>query len=634
MASGKARPSWHWERRDPRVSGASGDLAKLFRNESVKAPGVLADAAPSPLATIVSREVIQNAWDAARDLRAGRSEGEEPPFRLDFLFRTYDGADKRALSESLGLPDLARRARMNDRRALGLGPRDALDELGGEEPLAVLEVREQGASGMYGRFDHPESKLFLALAAVGVTNKAAGSGGSFGYGKAGLIRGSSIHAVYAYTCFEERPDDPRVTRRLLGMAYWGEHRHEGTAFTGFARFGVERDGWQQPLENSAADAFAERLGMQARQPHLDSELGTSLLLVDPTVTPEDLCAAIERNWWPALIDNAFVVTVTDARGTRLVPRPRRNRTLASFVRAYELAVVAQDANVEQEAARNLGVTRATKGRELPVGSIGLVADLDGWSRARPGASEGDEPYSEKSLVALVRSPRMVVEYLEVGSQAPHVRGVFVAHEAIDDLLRQSEPKSHDEWQTEGAEEGIDPQAHKVAASVTAKVRTAVRDFRKRLRPPSPPEDVIVLPTLQGLLRNLQRHGGAGGELQPPTGDGIRTDIQQQLLAGEDPTTVRMRATVTLRRDLTIHPAPVLVAVELQYRFQEDERSGAACKAFVKRPPAFGWDGPAGGRLVGELGDEPARFVLNTASYSSDWTGRLAVEVELVKERAR
>lgn len=629
VAERKTGVSWHWERRDPRVSGVSGDLAKLFRNETVKTPGALNHEAPSTLATTIAREVVQNAWDAARELRT--SEPGLPRFRLEFHFRRYDGAEKIQLVRRLGLHDLERRVRHIDRQGVGLGPTDCLDSLSSDGPLNLLEVRERGASGMYGRFDDPKSKLFLALAAVGVTNKAIGSGGSFGYGKAGLIRGSSIHSVYAYTCFRERADDIGVTRRFLGMTYWGAHEVDGVAFSGFSRFGAERDGWIQPLENEAADRVAEAVQLPIRKAMEDDDLGTSLLLVDPTIGASDLCNALERNWWPAIIDNAFVTTVIDYDGKRLVPRPRKNRLLSSFVRAYELAVTAQDAEVDSELSKSLGNTRAVKGAELPVGRIGLVADAEGWSIPRSNGAADDE--SERSIVALVRSPRMVVQYLDVGSRAPFVRGVFVASDPVDDLLRQTEPKGHDEWQTFAGEEGVEPTAHRVAASVHQKIRQAVADFRRKVKPPPPAEDAVVLPLLQSLLRRLSRESGPAILPTIDKRDSIVTAVHQELQPGEEPGTVRVVATLTAAVRPGMFTVSPTVAVELSYRFQEDDRVGSECRATLHPPAGFRPEPGSTGRIIGQLTEVPKRFELHTDSYSGDWTGRLIANVVRVEASA-
>jgi hypothetical protein len=72
-------PRWCWEQPNPNHSGASGDLSKLFRNVSVKQPGPFKLEAPPEDATILAREVIQNSWDAAIELRERWAHQSPPP---------------------------------------------------------------------------------------------------------------------------------------------------------------------------------------------------------------------------------------------------------------------------------------------------------------------------------------------------------------------------------------------------------------------------------------------------------------------------------------------------------------------------------------------------------------------------
>src|SRR5262249_50894021 len=155
----------------------------------------------------------------------------------------------------------------------------------------------------------------LAMASIGYTEKPDGSGGTFGYGKAGLIRATRTRVVFAYTCFRERPDDPGATRRLLGMTYWGRHKRGGDTFTGFARFGrPQEDGSIAPFENEDADRVADSLGIDLRSAPDPTQLGTTFLIIDPLVEPDDLRVAIERNWWPAIIDERFTPLIHDYDG--------------------------------------------------------------------------------------------------------------------------------------------------------------------------------------------------------------------------------------------------------------------------------------------------------------------------------
>ena len=100
----------------------------------------------------------------------------------------------------------------------------------------------------------------------------------------------------------------------------------------------------------------------------------------------------------------------------------------------------------------------------------------------------------RSLVALVRKPRMVVEYYEVGRAAPYVRGVFVAHDSVDGALRATEPKGHDAWQTTAsASDDIPPAATQCAKDILTRITTSVRNFRQQLKPERHRHDDYVLP---------------------------------------------------------------------------------------------------------------------------------------------
>ena len=289
---------WYWEKTDPNRSGSSGDLSKLFKNENVKQPGVFSAEAPSVDATVLVREVIQNSWDAAIELREDSDDAH--PFEIRFSFGSARAELRRDLITRVGLNELAERVERADDGQLGLHSPNCLEQLSKDEVLPYLLIEESGTTGMYGPWLGDRSKMYLALATVSFHSKRA-TGGSFGYGKSGLIRGSAVRTVVAYTCFRERVDDPRVTRRLLGMVYWGQHHIGERSYTGFARLGDERGPDAiVPFENEKADEIARGLGIPVRDSESPEQLGTSFLLIDPIVRPPDLVKAIERFWWPAL----------------------------------------------------------------------------------------------------------------------------------------------------------------------------------------------------------------------------------------------------------------------------------------------------------------------------------------------
>jgi hypothetical protein len=661
ITDGERSGVWVWEATDPKRSGGAGDLAKLFKNEEVEQPGVLAGGAPSAEATLMAREVIQNSWDAAAELKKRRKAAglAEPGFGISFDFMEVVGparSDFVASSDLLGLKSQLESVRSTEgERALGMPRTAALDHAHDtEQVLQVLRIVESGTTGMYGPFDGAKSKMFLALISLGYTVKDAGAGGSYGYGKAGLIAGSATRTIFAYSCFEPRPDDVvdgvPVTRRLLGMTYWGQHGVGDTNFTGFARLGSDMGDWTAPLTNEVADHLASRLGIEIRSADRDEQLGTTFVLIDPVVDPQDLVEAIERNWWPAIKEGRFIPMVTDQREgssrKRLPPRPLSNPILAPFVRAYELATVPQDNNVAHEFRADLGVLPSALDG-LAVGSIGIVADLDGWSYAVDNEDPDDEStVRNSSLIALTRGPLMVVEYLEpwgMKTSPPFVRGVFVADEDVDDLLRQTEPKAHDAWVTNESrlEDGVDHKAPKVAKHVLKEIGKAARRFQQSLRPPLPPPEDVRLSALAKLFKSVARGGGPTPPPPPPEGDrfvSIRTSSHIVPVDGSG--AIRAEGKVTLSLSEAYKEAHkdskgvssssrARARVRISYKFVEDGKAGESVP--LSLTSSMITDGPnEDGYYDVELTTDYQKVDFESVAYSADWSGRLVVNVVVVQ----
>lgn len=501
--------TWVWDKTEAFKPGMSGDIAKLFRHEEPKNPGVFAVDAPPAAATLLAREVIQNSWDAAREL--AREIDPAPHFAIDFRFAELAGGAKRNLVNALDLQTLAHRVSQLDRRKIGLRQEDCLSEIGDDaKPLRILEIVEHGATGMYGPWDQKKSHMFLALVSLGYTEKLTGAGGSYGYGKAGLISGSRIRTVVGYTCFRAHADEPGITRRLLGMSYWGQHDIGDDNYTGFGSFSSRQDGRIEPFTNDDADRVAQSLDLDLRDTSEPERLGTSFLLIDPAVEPSDLIRAIERSWWPAIEEDDFTVEVIDYTGATRHPRPRQDEVLRSFIDAWELARRKRQPRDEEYASP---LTERDGGGT--VGDLGLVAELSGWSYADQAAGIGDDEVKHRSLVALTRGPRMVVEYHDVGRSQPYLRGTFIADESIDDILRSTEPKAHDAWRTKAADGEVDPEAAAMADHVIRRIKQTVNNHRTRLKPPVPPPEDLTLPFFNDIMRRVMSGMGPGASQPLP-----------------------------------------------------------------------------------------------------------------------
>lgn len=624
--------AWDWEKTDPSRSGSSGDISKLFRHEITKNPGALALEAPHPNATIMAREVIQNSWDAARELQSQfeNADEESPPFEIEFEYRNLEANDKENVVKCLDLASLASRVSGKNRQDIGLRESDCLDDLSTGRDLPVLYVREKGSTGMYGPWEGAKSKMYLALVSVGYTEKAQGAGGSFGYGKAGLIRSSAVRTVVAYTCFQERKDDPGVTRRLLGMTYWGQHEHRSQSCTGFARFADEQ---RRPFVNEQADQIANKLGISVRSPENPEELGTTFLLIEPTVKPEGLLKATERWWWPAIDDQDFFVSVTSHDGEKRHPRPRKDPHLRPFIRAREIATARQDNSPDEERKFSFNSISEGDQRYENPGALGLVADKDGWSYADELVSNAQdrEPVEHKSLVALMRSPKMVVEYYEAGQSAPYVRGAFVAGESIDEVLRDTEPKGHDAWMTTSEDGELGAQNANIAKTVLRRIRNNVNTFRQSVKPSKPEPEDIKLPHFDNIMRKVMSGGKIGSN--PPLSDvrPISIRLSQNLESAGDG---KVRLTGSVRFSLSEHHEEDHADVEamISYRFVEDSRLGSSCPIDIEPQADFDLRSGSPPRFRGTLvSGEEAVFNFSSDPYPSTWTARLIVNADVVNE---
>lgn len=583
---------------------------------------------------LFAREAIQNTWDAARELRAGARPDEYPPFHLELEFRSLVGEAKAKFVEVLGLKEhadhLGEAGRGATRRKVGLGEVDCLDSLDDpREPIRMLVYTEHGALGMEGAWDASESRMMFALNRVGYTMKRLGAGGSYGYGKAGLIAASRVRVIIAYSCFQPSPAaDDHATRRLLGVTYWSNHQHDGSKLTGWAHRGVPDDsGDIMPFSDDEADRVAVQLGLGLRREGIVRERGTTFLIIEPTITAAELKTAIERNWWPAIRSTTepLRVSITDYDGARLVPQvPIDDPDLGPFVRGFDLATRPSDSAVSTEQSYDLGTYAPHGGRTVRLGRLGLVADDKGWSF--PDRMEEEDDIEHTSMIALVRGPRMIVEYHKYNLGMPFVRGCFVAHDDIDDLLRQTEPAAHDKWHESVSADGIVPMAPKVARAVIKEIKEKVKEFKKRFTAPPPRAGELNLPILDELSRLMKGRKPAPPPQNPRTVRMNFLTAAHAIDAGDGK--LLCRSAVEVSVDDWVWPevgnsSDVEVTAVMSVAFVEDEAIGERVELSVTCSNRnFTQSSADDGKYVwrGRLGRvDTATFEITTAPYSADWS---------------
>ncbi len=271
------------------------------------------------------------------------------------------------------------------------------------------------------------------------------------------------------------------------------------------------------------------------------------------------------------------------------------------------------------------------GRFDSPGVLGLVSEFPGWSYpelGEPDADSDDLDLAHASLVALVRKPRMVVEYLVTRQLPPHVRGVFVADDSVDEALRQTEPKLHDAWRTSPSGDVSEEHAD-LAKVILGRVRAHANNFSRELKPKPKPAHSVRLPEFDRIMRALLSGSGSGKKPPPPRPRPFKIAPGGRL---ERAAGGLIRLTGTASVEFSDHHEPGIadgdeIEVTLRYRFVEDDRSGERVEMAVNAPRGFaeaGNDTFRGRLKAGEV----ARFEYLSDEYSQDWTGTLLVNAEL------
>ena len=269
------------------------------------------------------------------------------------------------------------------------------------------------------------------------------------------------------------------------------------------------------------------------------------------------------------------------------------------------------------------------------GMLALKSEPAGWSY--PETFEGAVQVEHCSLVALIRDPRMVVEYYDPRARGtPYIRGVFVADSSINERLRLTENKAHDTWQTSSSAEDIAEADAETARRLLQQIRQRVGEYRDEVRPKPRPHAAMRFPAWDALARLLWR-GTGPGEKPPP---GIKRALSIQ--PGE-----RLAITVDGRpyvegaasigysdHYMSEHPEGALVEVSLRCSFAATDgtRREHAVLLDVEAPDGFRALEGAGHAFQGRIRPgQRATFKYLTEEYDSSWTVEVDVSAEIVAE---
>lgn len=349
-----------------------------------------------------------------------------------------------------------------------------------KEHVPLLVVSDTGTYGLRGptnaatSVDGPTDYSSFVLE-VGRSQDKEVRGGSYGFGKGVFYKASSAETIIVYS----RTHDERGQRahRLICTASSDSFSEDGERYTGRhwwgkkATYHRKKDAhstiYTEPLTGQEADNVARILGLDQ---HFSEQqpTGTTIAVVDPifatsntTESPLDACKQMARaltRWaWPHMIykepsDDALVFKVTINGEDVPIPDPKEDPVLSAYADAY-LKLLRHDTQARQgfkEMPGNVSVSTVTAGNQHRLTGMLALKEL-----TTSGLKQDGELNIPLNAVALLRSPRFIVEYreLSITGDIANYAGVFVADKGVDREFAKSEPTAHDGWNAMNMEPG-------------------------------------------------------------------------------------------------------------------------------------------------------------------------------------
>ncbi|WP_131803343.1 MULTISPECIES: hypothetical protein [Pseudofrankia] len=320
--------------------------------------------------------------------------------------------------------------------------------------------------------------------------------GTYGFGKGVLYEASSCSTIVLFT---RSTDAGKPVSRFMAVALGSAYARpeDGQRFTGRHWWGEpDATTGAEPVLGQAAEDLAANLGM-TRIPR--DGTGTALMVLAPKRDPGQnlrdvvarIAAAASWHAWPhdmgALTGGPSIDFGFDCDGDP-VPLPARDKgVLRHYTSAYRLAQAFYRGDIEKGKHGPHTVTEIRS--ERPPRRLGVLVNR-GFERAPKSPSNLLEapPADLENSIALMRNPRFVVRYLEIGvpNSSAGAAGVFVVDPDLNDDFARSEPVTHDDWIPDNA------QATKHKANP---VRVALRKLRDEAKKTSTPPP---LPGSEGL----------------------------------------------------------------------------------------------------------------------------------------
>jgi hypothetical protein len=395
--------------------------------------------------TVLVRETAQNSWDARLDnvnpvaftVQGWHHTDDERHSLRSEVFVDAKKAVGTHLDRELASPELIG-LYITDRNTKGLsGP---------------LQADEADPDNTYDWVDF--------VLNVGKANTQGHTGGTYGFGKTISYVVSAANAVVIHSRTRYKGRDQT---RLIACAIGEEFTRAKRLYTGRHWWGEREQDVPGPVTGQAADRLAARIGMPEFNP---GETGTNILIIAPDLggrTPEQamrfIAESVTWHLWPKLIERsgkrAMDIDVSWNGETVAIPRPEDRPPLQGFAQAFQ-AVLDGRAGDKSPLGMRFDSIRCQR----PATAVGTLATVPLVYRERAVVDDGSNPDDSEAPapaavivgvshhVALLRTPELVIEYLEgppPTEGGTEWAGVFRARDEHDGYFAAAEPPTHDSW---------------------------------------------------------------------------------------------------------------------------------------------------------------------------------------------
>ncbi|WP_156296458.1 hypothetical protein [Mycobacterium paragordonae] len=283
------------------------------------------------------------------------------------------------------------------------------------------------------------------------------AGGTFGLGRGVLFDISEAGTIVVFT---RTTSGGRSVSRLMAMSIGPAYDYQRHKYTGRHWWGDEHDQCPEPVTGATAESVASQLNIDVIP---EDCTGTAIMVLAPRIpssfTADDQLLGLDEtldvminaallHGWPLMVGRRGKPSVDFLFGQRnrdeywQPPAPAdANSPVRKFVEAYQIADKALPPDSPTSWQYREIKFRNRRAAARPLGTLVFrhFPPLD-------GSVEGVDAIP-RAAVALMRSPRLVVSYLNVPGHpaGSSTVGVFIADDAFDETFAHSEPVAHDDW---------------------------------------------------------------------------------------------------------------------------------------------------------------------------------------------